>query len=124
MLAARLCFAWGIPDVIGWLSETPKHVVDFWIAFDSVEPIGEQWRQTSETNSRLSQVAGLLALTTGVKFDAEEPDDCMPQRFQRAKKRIPQVAVKQEPKSEFEQVTACFGLSEVVKKYGRNNQPS
>jgi hypothetical protein len=124
MLAARLCFAWGIPDVIGWLDEVPSRVIDFWIAFDAVEPIGEHWRQTAEVNSRLSQLAGLAALNYGAKLEQETSDECMPQRYVRAKERLPKVESKQIPAAGFDQVAAAFGLSEIVKTHGRINKSS
>lgn len=123
MLAARLCFAWGIQDVEAWLEKVPSRVLDFWEAFDSVEPIGEQWRQTAETNTLIERLVELRLLEFGSKFEPATVDSNMPARYRREKKQPATQAVKNDPVSEFEKLGAALGLGEVVRKHGNNNQP-
>jgi len=89
-----------------------------------VEPIGDQWLQTAEINSKLSQIAGLLALQYGTKFDPQSVEDNMPSRYYRPEKRKQIVALQSDEKTEFERVASAFGLAGVVQKYGRSNKPS
>lgn len=107
---------------MGWLDEVPKHVIDFWLAFDAIEPIGDAWEQTAEINAKLSQILGLVAFGVhGAVLDSQTAEDNMPTRYARTKKRLAAVQTKPATKSEFEQLTASFGLSEVVRKHGRIN---
>lgn len=79
MLAARLCFAWGIPDVYGWLNSQPKEVIDFWEAFDSIEPIGEAWMQSARIGMQVSMGQALEPRPT--------MDDFLPPRFHKDTRR-------------------------------------
>jgi len=110
--------------VQGWLEQVPSHVMDFWEAFDAVEPIGEHWKQTAEITTMLSRlIEYTVALKTGTQFDATTIEDNMPSRYRRLPKKVV-VEKSVDIKSEFEQVAAAFGLTEIVKKHGRINKLS
>lgn len=82
MLAGRLALKWGIVDVRGWLKKLPAGTLDFWEAFDAVEPIGEEWRQSA-------MIAQQSALYAYCKTGNAPPelDDFMPSRFKREKRK-------------------------------------
>ena len=83
MLAGRLALEWGIVDVRGWLSSLPRGALDFWEAFDMVEPIGERWRQAA-------MVAHQSSLGTYCNAGQKPPDldDFMPARYKRRKPTV------------------------------------
>lgn len=109
MLAARLALQWGIADVRGWLRTLPRGALDFWEAFDMVEPIGEQWKQTAQLT---------WASTLDVFKEPKEPDDFMPTRFQRQKKQA-EVPQPEEAKQQFDAFLGIFGFKGV--NNGRND---
>jgi hypothetical protein len=102
----------------------PAKVLDFWEAFDAVEPIGEAWRQTAETNTLIERLIELKLVQYGSKFAPATVESNMPARYRREKKQpaIVQV-VESDPVSEFEKLGAALGLGEVIKKHGNNNKP-
>lgn len=103
----------------------PTRVLDFWEAFDYVEPIGEAWRQTAETNVLLERQIELEAMKIGAKFDPGTVERHMPLRFKPNEKIVKHVKrTKKTKQTEFDQVAATLGLSEIVKKHGRNNKSS
>ena len=110
----------------GWMEQVPSHVMDFWEAFDAVEPIGEKWIQNAEITTMLSRlIEYTVALKTGKQLDATSVEDNMPARYRRIQKpKESQVVEKRDERSEFERVAASFGLTEIVKKHGRINKPS
>lgn len=81
MLAARLCFAWGIPDVEAFLECTPPEVLDFWMAFDRIEPIGESAWQSARIEAMLYSIRQAVLAFGGQRTDCITPDDCMPPRY-------------------------------------------
>jgi len=121
-LAARLCFAWGIEDVEAWMDSVPQRVLDFWQAFDLVEPIGEQWLQTAETNQLIARLVEHEAARLGVEMTPTTIEELMPQRFMREKKTKLKSKAKAVHASTFNSLAAAFGLKEIVD--GRNNQSS
>jgi hypothetical protein len=121
-LAARLCFAWGIEDVEAWLEGVEPRVLEFWQAFDFVEPIGEQWRQTAETNKLLSRVVELMAARFGIEMEPTTIEELMPQRYKPEKKPKKEKPSKAVASDTFMPLAAMFGLKEVVD--GRSNQSS
>lgn len=120
MLAARLCFAWGIEDVEAWMDSVPARVLDFWQAFDSLEPIGEHWKQTAETNALLARLVEFQAAKLGAELETTTVEDCMPERYRR-KKRSQKVddSAKNAVPNQFQQVAAALGFTEIVKKHGK-----
>lgn len=120
-LAARLCFAWGIADVQAWLETVPKHVLDFWQAFDSVEPIGEAWKQAAQTQCLLERQIELEAMKVGAKFEPSTFERHMPARYSPEPKRQPK-RTKNTTKKEFETLGAALGLGAVVRANGNNNK--
>jgi len=56
--------------------------MDFWMAFDAVEPIGDQWRQFAELRSSVMQLLSVMYAANGVKFQAPVAwQEYMPERF-------------------------------------------
>lgn len=99
-------------------------MLDFWEAFDAVEPIGERWRQTAETNVLLERLMEWEAAKHGQKFEPATVDNHMPARYIAPKKPKPKQTEQKPTSTDFERVAATLGLSKIVKKYGRNNKPS
>lgn len=87
-LAAKLCLAWGIADVIGWLDSQPKEILDFWEAFDAIEPIGDRWMQTATLSSVLDALMSIVAATGGMKKEIRDWESFMPSRFERSAKPV------------------------------------
>lgn len=110
MLAGRLALAWGIVDVRAWLASLPRGALNFWEAFDAVEPIGEQWGQTA-----------MLAWASTIENfrEPKEPEDFMPVRFRRKKRRL-EIPTKEDSKLQFESFIGLFGFN----PDGNNNQRS
>lgn len=99
MLAGRLALQWGIVDVQAWLRSLPRGALNFWEAFDSVEPIGEQWRQ-----------AATIAWSASLDKFKEAPDQesFMPPRYQAAPKTI--LPSSSEMENQFRSLASAFGL--------------
>lgn len=92
MLAARLCFAWGVPDVESFLESTPPEVLDFWMAFDRIEPIGESAWQSARLEAMLYSIRQAVLAFGGQKTDCITPDECMPPRYLRYEQAKPKTA--------------------------------
>lgn len=84
MLAAKLALRWGILDVEAWLQSLPGGALDFWMAFDQLQPIGDEWFQTALVAQQASFGAFAQA---GV--DIPEVESFMPARY-KPRKRKPQ----------------------------------
>jgi hypothetical protein len=98
----------------------PKGALDQWVAFDSVEPIGEEWRQTAETNFLLRQLIGIQMAKAGVKSDQFTVNDCMPARYDRPKRKV--AKPKSDTNQMFKSLIGAFGLSKVAN--GNNDNAS
>jgi hypothetical protein len=98
----------------------PPKALDRWIAFDSVEPIGEQWAQSAQVCELLSQVIGVLAATSGVKLDTYTSQNFMPGRYEPPPKQKPKKPSKNQKTAEFNSIAARLGLGAVVN--GSNNK--
>jgi glutamate-1-semialdehyde aminotransferase len=105
------------------MDSVPARVLDFWQAFDSLEPIGEHWRQTAETNSLLARLIECQAAKLGVKLDTTTVEDCMPLRFLR-KQATKKPEAKATEKDQFQQITNALGFGKIAAKYGRRNKSS
>ena len=67
------------------MDSIPKSVLDFWEAFDAVEPIGDRWIQTAQLSSQLE-----LVLCKGLNgYTPRTIDDFMPTRYLREEKEKP-----------------------------------
>ncbi len=111
MLAAELCFRWGIADVEGWLNSVDSRVMNFWLAVDAVSPIGDEWRRTAEIKQLLSQLFGIIAATNGAKVETPSVDDCMPPQYLRAPAVTPVVdKTPITPEQEFAALGASLGF--------------
>lgn len=100
MLAGRLALQWGIVDVQAWLRSLPRGALNFWEAFDSVEPIGEHWRQAAT-------VAWSASLD---KFkEVRDPDEFMPPRFRPPPQRL-ELPTADEMANQFRSLAGALGL--------------
>jgi hypothetical protein len=119
MLAGRLALEWGIVDVQAWLASLPRGALDFWAAFDQVEPIGERWAQSA-------MIAHQSAFGTYCQAGKEPPDfeDYMPPRWKRPKKRVEITlpSSSNENQKAFGGILKSLGLEKA--KNGRNDQRS
>lgn len=122
MLAARLCFAWGIEDVEAWMDRVPARVLDFWLAFDSIEPIGEQRLQHAELLAVLHRLTTETLGNMGVPMKPVKIDGYMPPRYKPEKPEPEKPFKRSKPEDDFKQVASAFGLGRVIAKYGRNNK--
>lgn len=59
------------------MEDTPSRVIDFWEAFDSVEPLGEQWMQTAQISHLLDRIFACHSNSTKI-YPVE---DYMPPRY-------------------------------------------
>jgi hypothetical protein len=111
MLAGRLALKWGIVDVMGWLATMPRGALNFWEAFDMVEPIGEEWAQTALIAHQASMDLYCKAGKTPPDIEA-----FMPARYKRPKRLdLPKPA-----KEQFQSLLAMTGFKETV--HGDNDQ--
>jgi hypothetical protein len=95
-------------------------VLDFWEAFDSVEPIGEQWRQTAETNTLIERLIEWHAAQTGQSFEPATVDSNMPHRY--VPEVIPKIKPQRSDKSDFDAFGRSAGFNRG--KHGNNDKPS
>jgi hypothetical protein len=72
----------GVIDVEEFLDKTPTSVMDFWEAFDSIEPIGEQWLQTAQLSFLLDRL--FASMIKGGKV--HEVEEFMPPRYKPTEK--------------------------------------
>jgi hypothetical protein len=111
-VAYRLALQWGIEDVKAWLGELPHGVLDQWIAWDSVEPMGEAWKQTASLIQAIN-------LPLYARADKEMPSvsDFMPTRYRRPRKRLTDQLFGNAglAKKMAGQVKAMFGFNKGVK---------
>jgi hypothetical protein len=98
----------------------PNGTLDKWLAFDSVEPIGEDRLQHAEMLAVLYRLTATMLAVHGQDMAPVEIDGYMPVRYEPEAKP----KKKQKPAEAFTQVASFFGLQETVKEHGRNNQSS
>ena len=68
---------------MAWLASIPAGKLNQWMAWETVEPMGEQWQQTAKILEAL-----LLPIYARCGSDAPSADDLMPERFRRPKKTV------------------------------------
>jgi hypothetical protein len=92
---------------MAWMRSLPSGTLDRWIAFDSIEPIGEEWEQTASIVHAIN-----LPLFARAGQAMPEVADFMPSRYKRPK-RSAKSMLKQAAKASTQiagQVKAMFGL--------------
>lgn len=68
---------------MAWVESMPSGVLNQWLAFDSIEPIGEDWMQTAKILEAL-----YLPIYAKAGSDAPEASDLMPDRYRRPRKSV------------------------------------
>ncbi len=68
---------------MGWASSLPSGALNQWLAFDSIEPIGEEWMQTAKILEAL-----YLPIYAKAGHNAPDASDLMPDRFTRPRKSV------------------------------------
>ena len=63
------------------MTEVPTRVLDFWEAFDRIEPIGEHWLQTAMLGQTLSEGHVLTMASVGHEHSPKSYEDFMPGRW-------------------------------------------
>lgn len=101
----------------------PRGTLDKWLAFDSIEPIGEQRLQTAEITAILHRLAAYTLASQGNEMGPIDITGYMPPRY------VPEVAIvqpakKTKPEDEFKQMASVLRLGKVVEKHGRISKPS
>jgi hypothetical protein len=79
----RLALQWGILDPIGWAESLPDGALTQWLAWEQIEPIGEQWKQTAGI---IHAINVPLYARTGQELPTDE--DFMPDRYKRPKRKL------------------------------------
>lgn len=98
-------------------------VLDFWEAFDAVEPIGEQRLQSARIETMLCRLVEYTAASMGQAIEPTSVEENMPYRYKREQKQ--NVASKpSDPKAEFTRIASSLGFGKVISKHGRGNQSS
>lgn len=105
------------------MDSVAPRVLDFWQAFDAVEPIGEQRLQSARIEAMLSRVVEYIAATNGHEMEPTTINDCMPWRYKREPGRQ-QKTTKADPQAEFKQIASSLGFGKVLAQHGRINKPS
>lgn len=96
----RLALALGEVDVDGMLDRiTPEQFVE-WIAFYSLEPFGDEWRQAALIAAEAAN-AGKIALTPHMKTRLRESDLTQPEDYLKGKQ------LKGWTPQQFEQIAAA-----------------
>ena len=92
------------------------------MAFDAVEPIGESWKQSAQTQCLIERQIELEAIKVGATFEPSTFERHMPARYMPEPKRQTK-RTKKTAKTEFETLGASLGLGIVVRAhYGHNNK--
>jgi hypothetical protein len=68
------------------MTEVPARVLDFWQAFDRIEPIGDQWLQSAMLAQMASQGHSLQMAAVGQSHSPKSYEDFMPERWKPDKK--------------------------------------
>lgn len=104
-----MALQWGIVDVRSWLASMPIGTLDFWEAFDAVEPIGGQWEQSA-------MIAHQIAIKTFCDAGQKPPEweQFMPPRYQPPKETKIDIPTETDAVNQFRSLAAAFGLSEVI----------
>jgi hypothetical protein len=92
---------------MAWMKSLPSGALDQWIAFDSIEPIGEEWEQTASIVHAIN-----LPLFARAGQAMPEVADFMPSRYKRPKRSAKSMLM-QAAKASTQiagQVKAMFGL--------------
>jgi hypothetical protein len=103
------------------METVPKNVLDFWTAFDAVEPIGEIWKQSAQTQCLIERQIELEAMKVGAKFEPSTFERHMPARFMPDPQPKPK-RTKRAAMNEFEKLGESLGLGAVIKSHGHNNK--
>jgi hypothetical protein len=91
MLAARLCLQMGIVDVEEFFHTVPKRIMDFWTAYDHIEPIGQSWLQTAVVAKEVDDMHHDLCVANGIDREPKRTwEKFMPPRYKPVKKPIKQ----------------------------------
>lgn len=92
------------------MATLPSGTLDFWEAFDAVEPIGEEWMQAATVAHQSSLYAYCKA---GKKpLDVEE---YMPSRYRRTvKAKKVELPTAEESKMQFQALVGFFGFGDVA----------
>ena len=87
----------------------PIGTLDFWEAFDAVEPIGGQWEQSA-------MIAHQIAIKTFCDAGQKPPEweQFMPPRYQPPKETKIDIPTQTDAVNQFRSLAAAFGLSEVI----------
>lgn len=105
------------------MDNVSPQVLDFWQAFDAVEPIGEQRLQSARIETALNRVVEYIAAGNGYAMEPTSIEDNMPYRYKRERKQ--KVASKPtDTATDFQRMASAFGLTEIVEKHGRGNKSS
>jgi hypothetical protein len=67
------------------MTEVPARVLDFWTAFDRIEPIGDQWEQTATLAQTLSQGHAVTMACAGQELKSKPYTEFMPARWEEVK---------------------------------------
>lgn len=92
---------------MNWVEHLPRGVLNQWLAWDRVEPMGEAWMQTAS-------IMQAIHLPTFAKAgqDLPEVESFMPDRYRRPKKRLTdQLFRSTPPKTLLGKVKSIFGAS-------------
>ncbi len=115
-----MALRWGIPDVFAWLRSLPSDsFLNQWMAFDRIEPIGEEWQQTS-------MLASQVVMESYAKAGLDPPkwEDFMPPRYMPE----PKIKIEAKPPEEVRKATmksmlSSLGFKKVTNGGSKNDNP-
>lgn len=87
-----------------WLETLPEGMLNQWIAWDKVEPMGESWLQTASIVQAIN-----LPLYAQSGQDIPEAEVFMPPRYKRPKKRLSDVLFGTNAEKVKDKVLSMFG---------------
>ena len=89
-----------------WLKSLPSGVLSQWMAYDMIDPLGEQWKQTASTIQ-----AVLTPAFANARAELPEVDVFMPEHCLRPQKKLSSVLFKSgdETKRIADKAKAVFG---------------
>lgn len=82
--------AWGIADVLSWYEALPQDVLDQWLAYDAVEPVGCDWERHASVMAMMEVTYAAIINPNLEKTDRikpRKPEEFLPSGFRQAPKR-------------------------------------
>jgi hypothetical protein len=66
-----------------------RRILDFWEAYDRIEPLPDTWAQSAQVCTQLEKIATYILATNGQEYTPTPYKDFMPARWEEPPKPVP-----------------------------------